>query len=82
VDIFDKRLESLHGYGLPYKIKDALVHVHDTLDSANIIAVSIFKDKATPEIALSIYDRIQSLLTEYKKEYELEMESLIHKDDD
>ena len=44
----------------PSHINDPAVFVADTLDIAWIAAQSVFEDKATPEVAIAIFDRIVS----------------------
>ncbi|HXV80306.1 MAG TPA: hypothetical protein VEG60_10545, partial [Candidatus Binatia bacterium] len=47
----------LEAQGCPEDLKLAAIYVNDTLHLAWLSAQSIFQDKATPEIALAIYDR-------------------------
>lgn len=42
----------------PNHITDAVVFVADTMDIAWLAAQSVFEDKATPELAVAIFDRI------------------------
>lgn len=44
----------------PSYINDPVVWVADTMDIAWIAAQAVFEDKATPEIAVAIFDRIVS----------------------
>jgi hypothetical protein len=73
-DGFDKQLPSLHGTNVPSQIVAAAVYVRDTMNLAKLAAESVFKDKATPELALAIYDRIDAerlrLVTEQETEHE------------
>ncbi|MDJ0737919.1 MAG: hypothetical protein QNJ47_28310 [Nostocaceae cyanobacterium] len=39
-------------------VRDAAIFVTDTLDICWVSAQAVFEDKATPEIAISIYGRI------------------------
>jgi hypothetical protein len=54
---FDKKLE-IWKNRVPDSVRDASVFVTDTLDLSWASAQSIFEDKATPELALAIYDRV------------------------
>jgi hypothetical protein len=51
---------------IPLDVRDSTVFVNDTLNIAWLSAQSIFEDKATPEIALQIYDRIKSHMEQKK----------------
>ena len=53
---FDKKLELWKG--LPTEVRDAATFVTDTLDLSWAAAQAVFGDRATPEAALGIYDRI------------------------
>jgi alkanesulfonate monooxygenase SsuD/methylene tetrahydromethanopterin reductase-like flavin-dependent oxidoreductase (luciferase family) len=60
-DSFDKGVEHAgKAPNAPPHIVDAAVYVRDTLDLAWKAAESVFDKKATPEIALAIYDRIDA----------------------
>src|SRR5260221_35716 len=54
---FDKKLE-IGGDRMPAAVRDAAVFVTDTLELCWAARQSIFEDKATPEIALAVYDRV------------------------
>ena len=54
-DKFESKITSRE---MPAKLNDAARHVNDTLDISWESAQSIFGDKALPEHALAIYDRI------------------------
>jgi hypothetical protein len=54
---FDRRITLLNGRA-PSALIDAMVYVHDTVETAQMAARALFGDKATPEIALALYDRI------------------------
>ncbi|MGA8597919.1 MAG: hypothetical protein WB676_24655 [Bryobacteraceae bacterium] len=54
---FDKKLEAWKDR-IPTEIRDAAVFVTDMLELCVASAQSVFDDKATPELALGIYDRI------------------------
>lgn len=54
---FDKKL-NVWGNNVPADVRDAAVFVTDTLDLCWASAKAVFGDKATPELALAIYDRI------------------------
>ncbi len=60
---FDKKLE-IWKNRIPQQVRDASVFVTDTLDLSWAAAQSIFEDKATPEIALAIYDRLVDRMDE------------------
>ncbi|RBO82668.1 hypothetical protein [Marinomonas aquiplantarum] len=47
---------------IPSEIRDAAVDVNDTLNIAWLSAQSIFEDKASPEIAIEIYNLMQERL--------------------
>jgi hypothetical protein len=49
---------------IPEDILNATIYVNDTLYIAWLSAQSIFEDKATPEIALAIYDRLLQRLND------------------
>lgn len=53
----DKHLESVRGR-LPIGMTDAVVWVADTLDIAWLATQSVFESRATPELALQVFDRI------------------------
>lgn len=58
-DDFDKHLKHLDGNALtPRHVVGAAVYVRDTLEVAWLAAQSVFKDRATPELAIAIYARI------------------------
>lgn len=44
----------------PREVHDAAVFVTDTLDLCWAAAQAVFEDKATPEAALAIFDRVNS----------------------
>lgn len=48
----------------PNHITDPVVFVSGTLDIAWIAAQSIFEDKATPDVALAIFDRVVARMQE------------------
>ena len=48
---------------LPHGLRDAVVGVADTLDIAWLATQAVFEDKATPELALAVFDRIQSRIS-------------------
>lgn len=47
---------------IPSEIRDAAIDVNDTLNIAWLSAQSIFEDKASPEIAIEIYNLMQERL--------------------
>ena len=60
-DDFDLALENAgKALNRPPYIVDAAVYVRDTLNLAWKAAESVFDKRATPEIALAIYDRINA----------------------
>ena len=60
----------------PMFMHDAMVFAIDTLDTAWIATQSLFKDKATPEIAVQLYDRIIAKYAEKHAEYQREMDKI------
>ena len=54
---FDKKIEIGKGR-IPHKVEGAAIFVTDTLDLCLAAAVTVFEEKATPELALAIYDRV------------------------
>lgn len=56
---FDKHLESRKN-DIPPLIRDAAIHVHDTMELAEALAKSTCKGSVKPEHAIEIYDRIQA----------------------
>ena len=54
---FDKHLEV--NKNIPEETRNAAIYVNDTLNIAWLSAQAIFEDKASPELALEIYDLIQ-----------------------
>ena len=60
---FDKKLE-VWGARTPDGVRDAAVFVTDTLELCWAAARAIFEDKATPEAALAIYDRVRARIEE------------------
>jgi hypothetical protein len=67
LDPFNQKLE-LYGYHIPHKVRDAAVFVTDTLELSWASAQSVFGDKATPEIALAIYDRVIDKMRDYDRD--------------
>ncbi len=58
---FDAKLELLHrDPKTPEGLIDAAIYVVDTLGLAWAAAQSVFENRATPELALEIYDRIDA----------------------
>lgn len=47
---------------MPDDLRDAVTTLADRLDLAWMAAQSVFEDKATPELALAVYDRLLSEL--------------------
>ncbi len=59
-DPYNKMLDMLNKSPLvPHRVKDAAVHVHDGLDVARSIAVSLF-GKHWREHVMDVYDRMQA----------------------
>jgi len=54
---FEKSLEEWK-HRIPANVRDVAIYVTDTLDLCWAAAQAVFEDKATPEIALAIYDRM------------------------
>jgi hypothetical protein len=77
---FDEKIKSMNGsFSTPHKLVDAAVYVHDTIELAAASAQVLFGESVTPEIVLSIFDRISSehkYLTGYEEFDDDEMESL------
>lgn len=60
-DSFDRALSALNGVAnVPPRLLDAAVYVRDTLDLSLKAAESVFGKRATPDIALAIFDRINA----------------------
>lgn len=53
---FDRHLEAAKG--MPSAVRDAAIFVTDTLDASWKAAQAVFEDKASPEVALAIFDRV------------------------
>ena len=60
---FDRKLE-VWGNNIPGEVRDAATFVTDTMELCWASAQSIFKKKATPEIAVAIYDRVVKKIAE------------------
>jgi hypothetical protein len=56
---------------LPMGVREGTVWVTDTMDLAWKIAQSVFEKKATPEIAVAIFDRLSNRI-EQERETKLE----------
>lgn len=54
----DRHLE--FNRSMPEDVRLAAIHVSATLDVAWLAAQSVFEDRATPDLALAIYDRMTS----------------------
>ena len=61
----DIKLE-LYKKNIPTDVRDALFHVIDTMSVCVSAAETLFKEKATPEHALAIYDRTMLVKTKPK----------------
>ena len=65
----DKKLELWASRGrTPAKVHDAVVFASDTLELSWAAAQAIFEDRATPEAALAIYDRVRARIEEAPQE--------------
>lgn len=54
---------------IPAPVMDAVVYVNDTLELAWASAIQVFGEtKATPQLALDIYELIQNEIAQRKKE--------------
>ncbi len=60
---FDRKLE-VYRANIPDDVRDAAIFVTDTMDLCWASAQSVFDKKATPEIAIAIYDRVVKKLQE------------------
>ena len=60
---FDRKLE-VWGNNIPSEVHDAATFVTDTMELCWASAQSIFEKKATPEIAIAIYDRVVKKIAE------------------
>ena len=60
---FDRKLD-INRDKIPNDILYALVDVNDTMVMCWASAKSVFEDKATPEIAIAMYDRIVKKIAE------------------
>ena len=45
---------------MPHGLRDAVTEVADLLDLAWLATQSVFEERATPELALGVYDRLLS----------------------
>ena len=64
---FDKKLE-VWGARTPAAVRDAAVFVTDTLELCWSAAQAVFEEKASPEAALAIYDRVRARMEEAPQE--------------
>lgn len=55
---FDKHMAI--NKGMPREVREAAVFVTDTLDVAWLAAQAVFEERASPEVALAIFDRFVS----------------------
>jgi hypothetical protein len=60
---FDQKLE-IWKHQIPRDVTDAAIFVTDTLDVCWASAQSVFEERATPDIALAIYDRLVKRMAE------------------
>jgi hypothetical protein len=63
---FDRKLKDW-GNDIPQDVRDAAVYVTDTIELSWSAAQAIFEEKATPELALAIYDRITAKILAQSK---------------
>ena len=56
---FDRKLSIWNGR-IPPETEEAAILVHDTLELSWAAARQVFGDRATPEIAIDIFDLIQT----------------------
>ena len=54
---FDKKLGTYKD-SITEEVRDAAIFVTDTLDLCWASAQAVYEDRATPELALDIYDRV------------------------
>lgn len=59
----------------PAHVHQAFVTVVDRLDTAWIAAQSIFKDQATPDAAIAIFDRVQVEIDAQRQQYVQDVEA-------
>ena len=64
---FDQKLK-LWKQQIPRDVTDAAIFVTDTLDVCWASAQSVFEERATPDIALAIYDRLVKRMAESASE--------------
>ena len=64
---FDEKLKAQQN-SIPEEILGSSVWVTDTLDLCWASAKAVFEDKATPEIAIAIYDRINQRISSHQKD--------------
>ena len=57
INLMNKRPDQVEGLAF---VRDAAIYVTDTVDLAWASALSVFEERATPELALQIYDRINA----------------------
>lgn len=80
---FDNRLTLLDKTrGKPQHIGDSLAYVHDTLETTWLSARVIFGEKATPEVALAIYDRVNAERLRRVGEEESELKRRLEEEED
>lgn len=60
---FDRKLE-VGKANIPSDVRDAATFVTDTMELCWASARSVFDKKATPEIAIAIYDRVAKKIAE------------------
>jgi len=66
---FDRKLEIIRGKA-PFGVHDAAIFVNDTLDLCWASAQQVFGEKASPEVALAIYDRVVTRMEKKPEEAE------------
>ncbi len=71
---FDKKIEimgrtaSLNSVANQSNIVDAAIFVTDTIDLSQASAEALFEERATPDLALAIFDRVVARMASNKDE--------------
>lgn len=60
----DKHIE-LYSSRIPTELRDAATETADQMELAGLIAKTVFKDDATPELSVAMYDRMIARLTKH-----------------
>lgn len=56
-NLFEERLDEM-GHRIPEDVREAITFINDTLELSWLAVKEIFGDKAIPEHAMQLYDRI------------------------